>query len=93
MLVSPDEIERLGGFLPKLIGFVGATRLLPEPKGPIADFIAAHAGEIAIAEKISDFLLPGAGGIEALIFFALKYSHPMDAAEAEVWMQRQNTET
>lgn len=93
MIVSPDEIERLGGFLPKLIGFVGASRLLPEPKGPIADFLAAHAGEIAIVEKLSDFFFPGAGGIEAFLVFALKYSHPMDAAEAEVWMQRQNTET
>jgi hypothetical protein len=58
VIVTPDDIEKLGGFLPKLIGFVGATRLLPAPKGPIAEFIAAHADEIAVLEKLSDFFSP-----------------------------------
>lgn len=92
MIVSPDEIEKLGGFLPKVIGFVGATRLLSAPKGPIAEFITAHETEIAIFEKVSNFFFPGAGGIEAFLFFVLKYSHPMDEREAAEWMRRQNTE-
>lgn len=92
MIVSPDEIAQLGAFLPKLVGFVGATRLLPAPTGPIAAFIAEHAGEIAIFEKVSDFFCPGAGGIEAFLVFALQYSHPMDEREAAEWMRRQGAE-
>lgn len=92
VILSPDDIAKLGGFLPKLIGAVDASRLLPKPKGAIADFIAAHEGEIAVFEKVSDFFFPGAGGIEAFFVFALRYSHPMDATEAARWMDAQNTE-
>ncbi len=92
MILGPDDIARLGAFLPKLIGFVGAVRPLPEPKGPIADFIIAHATEIGIFEKVSNYFVPGAGGIEAFIVLALEYSHPMDEVEAAAWMSRQNTE-
>lgn len=89
MIISPEDIAKLGNFLPKLIGFVGAARLLPDPDGPIADFVNAHPSEIALFEKVSDFFFPGAGGIEAFLILALEYSHPMDEAESRLWMQRQ----
>lgn len=80
-------------FIPQLLGFIGAGRLSTDPQNAIADFIVAHRVEIAIVEKLSDYILPGSGTAERLLLFMLEKSHPMDQAEANEWMRRQNTET
>lgn len=89
MILTPGEVATIANAIPKLIGVVQASRLLPDPQGPIADFIAQHAEFIAILERLANFFFPGAGtGIEVLLFI-IEYSHQMDPQETDVWMKRQ----
>lgn len=92
MIVSPAEVAAIANAIPKIIGMVETSRLLPDPTGPVADFVAGHPEEIAIIERLANFFFPGAGtGIEVLLFIA-EYSHPMNPQETDLWMNRQNPE-
>lgn len=92
MILTLGEVATIANAIPKLIGMVQASRLLPDPQGPVAEFIAKHPEEIAILERLANFFFPGAGtGIEVLLFI-VEYSHPMNPQETDVWMNRQNPE-